>query len=122
MDDVAVELHVLVEINLHVVAVATQIVARQVNQHDVLGILLRVVAQVLSILAICLAVAGALRRARNRVDIRATVLDAAVCLGRRAKDAEASKVEVEEIRAGVNASQGTIELEVIAFVALFETA
>ena len=81
MDDVAVELHVLVEINLHIVAVAREVVARQVNQHDMLGIFLRVVAQVLSILSVCFAVAGALRCACNWVDICVTVLDAAVCLG-----------------------------------------
>ena len=44
-NNMTVELHVLVEIYFHPMTVAAQIIARQVYQHHVLGILLRVVAQ-----------------------------------------------------------------------------
>jgi hypothetical protein len=52
VDDVAVVLHVLEEVHLHVVAVAAQVVAGQVHEHHVLGILLGVVAQELGALAV----------------------------------------------------------------------
>jgi hypothetical protein len=40
MNDMAVKLHVLVEVHLHVVAVATQVVAGEVYEHHVLGVFL----------------------------------------------------------------------------------
>jgi hypothetical protein len=45
-----------------------------------------------------------------------------VRLGRGAEDAEAAEVEVEQIGRGVDAPQGTVELEVVALVFLHEAA
>ncbi len=50
-------------------AVAGEVVAGQVNQHDVFGILLGVVLQIEGILAVLLGVAGALGGAGNGVDV-----------------------------------------------------
>ena len=43
-------------------------------------------------------------------------------LRRRAEDAEPSEVEIEQIWRGVDASQGSVELKVIALVTLHETS
>ena len=50
-------------------AVAAQVIAGKVHQHHVLGILLRIVAQELSTLAVGLSIACTLRRTCNGVDI-----------------------------------------------------
>ena len=62
-----VELHVLVEIYVHAVTVARQVIACKVNEHHVLGILLGVIAQEFCILTILLRIACALGGAGNRV-------------------------------------------------------
>ena len=131
VDDVRVVLDVLVVVDVHTVAVAAQVVAGQVHEHDVLGVLLRVVAQEFGTLAVSLGVACALRRAGNRVDVsvegssvRAVghTFDAAVRLRRGAEDAETAEVEVEEVGRGIDAAQGAVEFEVITLVVLDETA
>ena len=45
-----------------------------------------------------------------------------MCLRTGTEDAEASEVEVEQVGAGVDATQGTIELEVVSLITLLETA
>ena len=118
----AVELHVFVEVHLHVVTVAAQVVAGEVHEHHVLSILLRVVAQELSGLAVLLGVAGALRSSCDGVDIRCVALNAVVSLRTGTEDAEATEVEIEEIGRRVDGAQGAIEFEVIALVALDKAA
>ena len=100
MDNVTIVLQVLIEIHLHTVTVAAQVVAGQVHQHHVLGILLRVVAQILGTLAVGLGIARTLGGACNGVDIGLASFYAAMRLRRRTEDAETAKVEVEQIRAG----------------------
>ena len=50
MYHMAVVLHILVELHLHIVAVAAQIVSGKVDEHHMLGILLWVVTQILCML------------------------------------------------------------------------
>ena len=69
MNDVRVVLQVFVEIHLHIVAVAREVVARKVYKHHMLGILLRVVAQVFCSLTVFLGISRAFCGARNRVDV-----------------------------------------------------
>ena len=92
----AVELHLFVAVNCHVVAIAAQVVAGQIYEHHVFCIFLRVVAQVFRILAVFLHIAGAFGRAGNRVDVCSAIADAAVCLGRGTKDAESAEIEIEK--------------------------
>ena len=66
-----VVLDVLVVVDFHTMAVAAQVVAGQVDEHHVLGVLLRVVAQVLSPPAVGLGVASAASGSGDRVDIGA---------------------------------------------------
>ena len=87
-----------------------------------LGILLRIVSQILCPLTVCLLVARTLRGSSDRINISLLAFDAAMCLRRRAEDAEAAEVEVEEVRRGVDAAQGTIEFEVVALVFLDKSA
>ena len=47
-----IELHILVEVHVDIMTVAAQVIAGQIYQHHVLGILLRVVLQVECILLI----------------------------------------------------------------------
>ena len=69
MDDVTVVLQVLVEVYLDMVAIAAQVVARQVHQHHMFGILLRVVTQVFCSLAVGFFIACTSGGSCNRVDI-----------------------------------------------------
>ena len=81
-------MQVFVEVNLHVVAVARQVVAGEVNKHHMLGVLFRVVAQIFCSLTVFLCVARSFGCPCNRVDVSAecafgvVCLDAAVSLGR----------------------------------------
>ena len=122
VDDVAIKLHILIEIYLHTMAVAAQVVARQIYQHHVLGILLRVVAEELGSLSILLHIACATGGSGYRVNKCLVAHDAVVGFWRRAEDAESAEIEIEEIWRWVDAAQGTIELEVIALVFLDEAA
>ena len=101
-------------------AIAAQIVASQVNQHYVFGIFLGVVAQVLGILSVCLCITGTLCGSCNGVYICLAALYTAMRLGAGAEDAETAEVEVEQIRTGVDAAKGSVELEVVTLVTLFE--
>lgn len=122
VDDVAIELHIFIEIYLHAMAVAAQVIARQIYQHHVLGILLRVVAEELGSLSILLHIACATGGSGYRVNKCLVAHDAVVGFWRRAEDAETAEIEIEEIWRWVDAAQGTIELEVIALVFLDEAA
>ena len=122
VDDVAIKLHILIEIYLHAMAVAAQVVARQIYQHHVLGILLRVVAKEFGSLSILLHIARTTGSSGYRIDESLVAHDAVVGFRRRAEDAESAEIEIEEIWRRVDAAQGTIELEVIALVFLDEAA
>ena len=122
VDDVAIKLHILIEIYLYAMAVAAQVVARQIYQHHVLSILLRVVAEELGSLSILLHIACATGGSCYRVNKCLVAHDAVVGFRRRAEDAESAEIEIEEIWRWVDAAQGTIELEVIALVLLDEAA
>ena len=122
MDNMTVELHVLVEIYFHPMTVATQIIARQVYQHHVLGILLRVVAQEFGSLAVLLHISCASGGSGNRVNERLVAHDAVMGFRRRTEDAETAEVEIEEVRRRVDAAQRTVEFEIIALIFLYEAA
>ena len=64
----AIKLHLLVEIYLYMVSIAAQVVASQIDQHHMLGVLLWVVHQGLCALFVDLHVAGAKGGTGNRVD------------------------------------------------------
>ena len=122
VDDMTVELHILVEIYLHPMTVAAQIISRQVYQHHVLSILLRVVAQEFGSLAVLLHISRASGGSGNRVDERLVANDAVMGFRRRTEDAESAEVEIEEIRRRVDAAQRTVEFEIIALIFLYEAA
>ena len=122
MDNMTVELHVLVEIYFHPMTIAAQIIARQVYQHNVLGILLRVVAQEFGSLAVLLHISCASGGSGNRVNERLVAHDAVMGFRRRTEDAETAEVEIEEVRRRVDAAQRTVEFEIIALIFLYEAA
>ena len=122
MDNMTVELHVLVEIYFHPMTVAAQIIARQVYQHHVLGILLRVVAQEFGSLAVLLHISCASGGSGNRVNERLVAHNAVMGFRRRTEDAETAEVEIEEVRRRVDAAQRTVEFEIIALIFLYEAA
>ena len=86
-----------------------------------LRILLRILAQCLCIQRILHRIPRASCRSSNRVDVSLASFDAQVRLWRRSKYTEAPKVEIEEIRGRIDASQSTIQTEVISLEMLFET-
>ena len=122
VDDMAVILHLLIEVHLYIAAVAGEVVAGKVHQHHVFGVLFGVVVQVPGIEGVLLCIAGALRGSGNGVDVGMAAFDTAMGFGRRAENAEAPEVEIEQIGRRVDAAQGTVELEVIACETLLESA
>ena len=104
VDDMAVILHLFIEVHLYIVAVAGEVVAGKVHQHHVFGVLFGVVVQVPGIEGILLCIAGALRGSGNGVDIGMAAFDAAMGFGGRAENAEASEVEIEQIGRRVDAA------------------
>lgn len=76
----AIKLHVLIVLHCHIVAMAAQIIAGQINEHHMFGILLRVVAKELGILAVLFHIARALRRTGNRIDEGIVAHYTVVCL------------------------------------------
>ena len=85
-----------------------------------LGVLLQVVAQELCPPAVGLCIARALRRSGNGVDVGFAPLNAAVRLRTLPEDAETTEVEIEEVGTRVDAPQRSVQLEVVALVALHE--
>ena len=78
----AVILRLFVEDHAHVVTVAREVVTSQVDQHDMLRVLLRVVQERLRQAAVSRGVTRASGGAGDRVDEGALALDLAVRLGR----------------------------------------
>ena len=122
VDDVAVQLRFAEEVHTYVGTVACQVIACQIDEHHVFGVLLGVVQQTSGGSLVFLAVACASGGTCYGVDVGPSVGDAAVRFGRGTEDAEASEVEVEEVGRRIDAAQGTVEVEVVAFEPLFEAA
>ena len=118
----AVILHVAVKVHLHAVGVAAQVVACEVDKHDVLGVLLRVGQQGFGQFPVGLFISAAARSSRYRVDVGVVSFNAAVCLGRGAEYAERTEVEIKQIWRRIDAPQRAVQVEVVACVTLFETA
>ena len=117
-----VVLHLLVEVHMHIVGIPAQVVTGKVHQHHVLGILFRICQQGFRALFVDGNVARAEGSTRNGVDACMVVCHLAVCLRRRTEDAEASEVEIKQIRRRVDASQRTVHFEIVALERLFETS
>ena len=84
---------------------AREVVAAEVDEHHVLGAVLLGGEQALR-------VAGARRgRPGDRVEARAPSLDLDERLRRRADQGELAELEQEEVRRGVDAAEGAVELE-----------
>ena len=121
MNDMRIELHILVEVDPHPIAVSGEVIACEVNEHDMFGVFLGVVAQIFRIFTVLLLVARPWCRTRYGVDERLALFDGAMRLRRGPEDTESAEIEIEEIRRGINASQRAVEFEVIALVSLHES-
>ena len=97
MDDMAVVLHVLVEIYLHTMAITAQVIAGEVDQHDVFGVFLRVFSQQFGCLAVGLGITGAACSSRYGVDVCPPALNAAMRLRTGTKNSESAKIEIEQV-------------------------
>ena len=120
VDDMTVILGFLVEIQVYVVAVAAQVVTRKVYQHHVFGVFFRVFQQLFRQYPVFFLISVSSYGAGDGVDGCVAAFNPAMRFGRRAEDAEAPKVEIKQIGRRVDASQCTVELEVVPFVALDE--
>ena len=120
VNNMGVVMHLFVEIDPHIVAVAAQVVAGQVDQHHMLGILFGILQKGLAERLVLYQVATTAHGAGDRIDGGSSVGDFAVGLGRGAKDTETAKIEVEEVGRGVHAAQRPVDLEVVAQKGLFE--
>ena len=103
-----VVLQILVEVDLYTMTIARKIIASQVYKHHMLSILLRVGTQKFGCTTVCIVIASTLCCTCNWVYIRLAIVYAAMCLGRRTEYTESSKVEVKQVRTGINTSQGAV--------------
>ena len=122
MNDMTIELHIFEEIDLDVVAVPAQVVPCKINQHNVLGILLGIIAQILRILPVLFRISRTFRSTGDGVYISFLAHNTAMRFRAGTEDAEAAEVEIEQVWTWVDTAQGTIQLEVISFVSLHESA
>ena len=86
-------------------AVAAQVIACQIDQHDVLGILFRVVAQKLRPPAVGFGISCAACRSGDGIDVCLAALNAAMGLRTGTENAESAEIEVEQIGRGIDAAQ-----------------
>ena len=101
VNDMAVVLQFLVEFDLDMMTVSRKVVACQIDQHHVFGILLWIVAQIIGVFNILHIIARSAGGACNGIDIGyeaiVVAFDAAMSLRRRTKDAEASEIHIEKV-------------------------
>ena len=86
------------------------------------GVLFRVGKQGFGQLSVGFLVSAPSGGAGNGVDGGLPVFYPAMGLGRGTEDAESSEIEVEQVRRGIDAAQGAVELEVVSLEMLDETA
>ena len=121
MDHMTVVLYFFIEIDLYVVSITAQVVAGEVYQHHMFGILFRVCKQCFGTLFIQGYISGTESCSGDRVDTGMTVRHFAMRFRRGTEDTEAAEVEIEQVRRRVDTSQCTIYFEIIPFERLFET-
>ena len=97
MNDMTVELHILIEIYLHAMTVATQVIACQIHQHHMLCILFRIIAQELSSLAVLFDIARTLSSTGNRIYEGFITYDTVVSFWRRTEDTVSTEIKIEEV-------------------------
>ena len=113
VEDVRVGLddHVLVDADRAVLADAAEVVAAEVDQHHVLGALLRVVEQRLRLGAILLLDGAARIGAGDRPRLGAPPGDLHQRLGRGAGDLEVAELEEVHVRRRVHRAQAAVDRE-----------
>ena len=118
MHDVGVvlDLHELVDGDRARRRDATDVVAAQVDQHDVLGALLLVGEQVGAQAAVLGSRGAARTRAGERTREHAVALDAHERLGARAHERHVARADVEHVRRRVHRAQHAVEVEPVALV------
>lgn len=104
-------LHEAVDADAVGVADAVDVVAGQVDEHDVLGAVLEGAAQLVGQALVLLGRLAALDGARNGVRDDAAVLALDQQLGRGANDLEILAVNVEEVRRRVDGAQVAVDVE-----------
>ena len=111
--DVAVALDVPVRIHADGAGArdAAEIVAREIDQHDVLGVLLRIGEQLLLQSRVLVAVAAARPRAGDRPHLRVTVREFHQRFGRGADDHAVAEIAVEHVRRRIQQPQRAIGFE-----------
>ena len=90
---------------------ATQVVAREIDEHDVLGVLLRIGEQLVLERDVVLGRRAARPRAGDRPQARRAAREPHERLGRRARDAQVAELEEVHVRRGVQQPQAAIGLE-----------
>ena len=106
---VALDLHVLADGDRPRTSDAAKVVAAEVDQHHVLGSLLRIGLELLGEERVLAGVRPARPRAGDRVGRQAIALDLEEQLGRGADDLVARGAHEEEIRAGVDSPQRPVQ-------------
>ena len=115
MEDVAValDLHVLADRDGPGPGHAPQVVAAQIDQHDVLGPLLRVLLELFGQPRVLPRIGTAWARARDRVGRQPVALHLEEQLRRRADDLERGRADEEQVRAGVDAPKRAVQPDAI---------
>src|SRR4029079_10048954 len=113
--------HVAVALDLHVLADRhgprtrdpAQVVPTEVDEHDVLGTLLRVGLELLGEQRVLAGVGASWPRARDRMGRQPVALDLEQELGRRADDLEGGRPGEEQVRAWIDPAQRAVQPDAI---------
>ena len=120
VNDVRVELDLLVRLDIHAGRIAVQVVASQVDQHDVFGVFLRIVEQPERQFAVFRVVARTAESASDRIDRRGVAFDFQVCFGGGTENTVRSEIEIKEIGRRIDRTQCPVYLEIVTAVLLHE--
>ena len=122
MNHVRIELHFTIGFHNHIVGIAAQVVAGEVDQHHMFGIFFWVLAQSFGQFAVLFIVSGAFKSSGNGVNVSFVVFDAELSFGARPKNAVSSVIEIKKIRRRIDGTQRAVHIKIITFVFLCKLA
>lgn len=117
-----IELYLPQEFYAHSAPSAAKVVSGKVDEHYVLGVFFLVGEQRVGELVVTCVIAGAAECPGYRIDVGIPIFYSQVSLGGLAEYAEVAEIEIEQVRGGVDASQGAVHIEVISPELLGETS
>src|SRR6478735_2168410 len=98
------------------IAVTTQIIPGQINEHNVFGIFFWIAQKFFSQTIILGIVSCAAKRSCNGINSGLAIFYYDLSFGRGPKDSKTSVIKVKQVRGGIYRAQASVYIEVIAIV------